>query len=187
MLEESPKLSVQIVPRKFWRSSKLDDVGKVVTTEYVTWVKKDGGMLQNAPATTEKVARMPRYFPAEWAVVKPAYDAWKEGREEVLNGTPLSAVSFVSSDKIEALALVGIKTVEDLADTNDAALDRIGIGARKLRDNARTFIRSKDGRETESKIAEMQATIDSLKAKLEGGTSEVQPAPRRGRPPLERD
>lgn len=68
------------------------------------------------------------------------YRAFKEGKESPLQGTPLAEWPTVTRSKVEELAFFHIRSVEDLAGVNDAQLQKLGMGARELREKARTFL-----------------------------------------------
>ena len=70
------------------------------------------------------------------------YEAYKAGREAPLEGTPLSEwpVSAMSPARVQELAYFHIRTVEQLAAVNDAQLQGLGMGARELRERAKTWL-----------------------------------------------
>ena len=70
------------------------------------------------------------------------YEAFRAGREAPLEGTPLSEwpVSMMSPARVQELAYFNLRTVEQLAAVNDAQLQGLGMGARELRERARTWL-----------------------------------------------
>ena len=70
------------------------------------------------------------------------YDAFRAGREAPLEGTPLSEwpVSLMSPARVQELAYFNLRTVEQLAAVNDAQLQGLGMGARELRERAKTWL-----------------------------------------------
>ena len=70
------------------------------------------------------------------------YEAFRAGREAPLEGTPLSEwpVSLMSPARVQELAYFNLRTVEQLAAVNDAQLQSLGMGARELRERARTWL-----------------------------------------------
>jgi hypothetical protein len=70
------------------------------------------------------------------------YGAFKAGREQPLEGTPLREWphSCMTVAKAEELAYFHIRTVEQLAAITDDKLNNLGMGARELRQTARTFL-----------------------------------------------
>jgi len=83
------------------------------------------------PVTDEHKARWPA-----------AYEAFRAGREAPLAGTPLAdwPNSSLTRARVAELAWFNIRTVEHLAEVNDAQLANLGMGARELRQAARTFL-----------------------------------------------
>ena len=70
------------------------------------------------------------------------YEAFKAGREAPLEGTPLAdwPNSQLTRSRVEELAYFNIRTLEHLAAVNDAQLQNLGMGARELREAAKTFL-----------------------------------------------
>ena len=70
------------------------------------------------------------------------YAAFKAGRELPPEGTPLAEWpdSTMTKARVMELAFFNIRTVEDLAAVHDNALGNLGMGARELREKARTFL-----------------------------------------------
>ncbi|HEY5412901.1 MAG TPA: hypothetical protein VIJ94_19465 [Caulobacteraceae bacterium] len=70
------------------------------------------------------------------------YQAFTAGREAPLQGTPLSEwpVSLMGPARVQELAYFNLRTVEQMAAVNDAQLQNLGMGARELRERARTWL-----------------------------------------------
>ena len=70
------------------------------------------------------------------------YQAFQAGREAPVEGTPLSEwpVSLMSPARVQELAYFNLRTVEQMAAVNDAQLQNLGMGARELRERARTWL-----------------------------------------------
>lgn len=71
-------------------------------------------------------------FPEEWA-------AFSKGIEEVKSGTPIEHWGRVTPSLAKALHMVNVRTVEDIAALQDAAVMELPQGF-KLRDDARKFL-----------------------------------------------
>ena len=76
-------------------------------------------------------------YPKEWA-------AFEAGSEQIPDGTPLSEWPRCTVSLKATLNAIHIYTVEQLAAANEAALDRIGMGARKLQAEARAFVETRE-------------------------------------------
>lgn len=121
---------------EFWTDHVPDADAKLVPVDWVRWAKVGS----NGATTDEKVERIRKNNPVVWEGIRVAYERWKAGQDAPVNGTPLEAWPGLSKGQLASLKLLNILSVEDLAGVNDAALDRIGMGARALRDRAQKFI-----------------------------------------------
>jgi hypothetical protein len=68
------------------------------------------------------------------------YQAFKDGRELPMEGTPLASWPRVTRSRVEELAFAHIRTVEQYAAVNDAQLQHLGMGARAEREAAIKFL-----------------------------------------------
>jgi hypothetical protein len=114
----------------------------------------------------DKIAFMKK----RWALIEPAYKAWKEGTVIPLNGVPLGAWPGITADQANALRLFHILTVEAVRDTPEAVIPKIPLpNYRGLMVQAAAYL---DGRgtadlaaknvELTDKIAAMQAALEEL-------------------------
>ncbi len=150
---------------------------------------------------TETVSRLGKLQPLEsdnpavlmaherWNIIKPAYDAWKNGQNLPERGTPLAAWPGITSDQVEVLKMMGILSVEEYAEASDSIISAVPFpSARELRTAAKAFLAASDKmavttelKAKDEQIAALQADIEELKAAL---LSDAGDAPkRRGRPP----
>lgn len=72
-------------------------------------------------------------FPAEWA-------AFLKGEEVPIHGTPLERWPQLTPERVANLKVAGFRTVEDIAQAPDFALQQIGMGAYALQKDARKFL-----------------------------------------------
>lgn len=133
----------------------------------------------------------------EWARdFRKMYEMFKEGKEMPVNGTPLSmCTTLFSPAEIQNCIGVQIRTLEELANSNEEALGRIGMGARALKTRAQEAIRAGEGKESAIRIEALQVENDGLKQRISDLTAVVEelreqmatlvPAEKRGpgRPP----
>lgn len=85
-----------------------------------------------------------------------AYRSWKETQEIPLDGTPIKAWPVASASQVQNILSANIRTVEDLAQANEDALAKIGMGARALKDKAISWLSAASGT---GKIAEENAAM----------------------------
>ena len=119
------------------------------------------------PATARDIDRFPRH-----------YEAFKNRTDQAaVEGTPLSAWPQVTRAQVEELAFFKVRSVEQLANINDADAGKF-MGINALRDSARVFLeQSKQDQpiaelnaknsDLEAQIAQMQKDHDALTAKID--------------------
>lgn len=93
----------------------------------------------------------------------PQYRAYKERREQVLEGTPLSEWPLITKSHVNELAHYKIKTVEQLASVPDSVAQNFR-GITRLRQQAAAYMESAKGA---APVAQMQAQLDEMKQKNE--------------------
>ena len=115
-----------------------------------------------------------------WSIIGPAYEAWLEGAEMPVNGTPLSAWSQLGPAQVKALQAGGQTTIESVAEMNDSAMSRVQLpDVRKLRDAARQILATRDEVDVIAELQNRDEQLAELKAQIEALTASK---PKRGRP-----
>lgn len=116
---------VAIMPIEFW-TEYTGEGADLKAADWVRWVKKGDSM---RPTVAEKVTRLKKGMLGEeiWAVIKPYYDRWKEGQDAPIIGMPLEAAPFATKEMVRVLGQVEIRSVEDLANAEEAALNKLPI------------------------------------------------------------
>lgn len=101
-------------------------------------------------------------IPAEWLhAYQAALKMYKEQQEIPENGTPVKNWPAVSPSQVKMLLDLNIRTVEDLAQATEEALNRIGMGARALKSKAQAWLDSSGG---QGKLA---GELESLRVRNE--------------------
>jgi len=123
------------------------------------------------------------------------YRAWKEGIEIPPTGTALVEWGLISRAEAEALVLIGVRTVEELAEMSDSVSGRIH-NVPGLKQKAKVFLKNAGGAENVAKIADLTAKNDILEARIDELMNTVNelskqnqtepPKKRRGRPTKEK-
>ncbi len=91
-----------------------------------------------------------------------AFDAFKNGEEMQITGTPLRAcMAFLKSEIMQA-ERAHIFSIEDLAACNEEALANMGLGARNLKVKAQEILNSKNSTGQAEEIAALRQKIDDL-------------------------
>jgi hypothetical protein len=68
------------------------------------------------------------------------WERWQKGQEEPMTGTPLERWPQMTPEMVANLKGLNFRTVEDVAAAADFAVQKIGMGGYKLRDDARKFL-----------------------------------------------
>lgn len=108
--------------------------------------------------------RIPRHWADQY---KQAYEAWKRGEAVPVNGTPIKGWPLLSPAQQANVISANVLTVEDLAQANDEAQRRIGMGARDFCDKAMAWLKSAKSTGTvAAENASLTATVASLTNQL---------------------
>jgi hypothetical protein len=82
-------------------------------------------------------------IPAAWLQqYRAAYEAWKAGQEIPVNGTPIRGWPVLSPAQQANVISANVLTVEDLAQANGEARQRIGMGAEDLVEKAIAWLKA---------------------------------------------
>jgi hypothetical protein len=100
-------------------------------------------------------------MPLEWAkAFETALAAYKEGRELPADGTPIVTWPAVGPAQQKSILDANIRTVEDLANANEATLAAIGIGARGLKQKAQAWL------DTAGDIGKTALEVENLRQRM---------------------
>lgn len=189
---------------KFWTTYSPMPDGSLKGTDMVAYCPIGGAQRS---VIIDAVARLGKIRPvaansedeagkmanARWGIIKPAYDAWKAGHEAPVNGTPLGAWPGITQEQAEALRMLGIRTVEEIAEASDGIITQIKLPqAREMRENAKRFLAAADKQKVANEVAKVQSENAEMKDQLEElkriimeqqNELAVLTKPRRGRPP----
>ena len=85
------------------------------------------------------------------------------GKEAPLSGTPLNEWALLKRPQIAELNYRNIRTVEDLAELSDLAVQNLGMGGQMLRVRARAYL---DDAEREAMSTKLVAENDTLRMRI---------------------
>lgn len=113
------------------------------------------------------------------------YAAFRDGIELSPDGTPLEEWPILKKSQVMELKALGFKTVEHVREMDDLAIQRIGMGGRRLKDMASVFLDDADrvaltnqlASENERKdeeIAALRRQIAEMGAQVEARFAELQ-------------
>lgn len=115
-----------------------------------------------------------------WALIGPAYEAWRSGNDVPEGGTPLAAWSGVTPEQAAFLKKVGVRTVEDVAAMGEMAVKELRWpGSQKLPKQAKSWLEGENVAAKDAQIAEMAERMAAMEAMLEEQSKKRGP----GRPP----
>lgn len=81
------------------------------------------------------------------------YEAFKAGLEVSPDGTPLEEWPILKRSQVMELKALGFKTVEHVRDMDDLAIQRIGMGGRRLKELAAGFLDDADRVASQTKLS----------------------------------
>lgn len=110
-----------------------------------------------------------------------AYAAFKRGQSDQMTGTPLAEWPQATRSMVEEMKYHGVHTVEQLAALTDGNVQNIGP-ILSLRQKAREFLEAAQSGVVPAALAERDARIAALEAKLEAMVGQGAPTelPKRG-------
>lgn len=133
-------------------------------------------------AQTRFVARVTTEHTGRWPK---EYEAFKQGIEISPDGTPLEEWPILKRSQVLELKALGFKTVEQVRDMDDHAVQRIGMGGRMLKDRAMVFLDdaeriaantrlSADNERKDAEIAALRAQVTQMGQLMEQKFAELQ-------------
>jgi len=106
------------------------------------------------------------------------YDAFKKGQEIAPDGTPLEQWPVLKKAMVLELKAIGFMTVEQVAAMSDQAIQRIGMGGRRLKDLALAYLDEAqaaaivtaaraDSERKDSEIAALRLQVENMSSQLQ--------------------
>lgn len=113
------------------------------------------------------------------------YEAFRAGTEMSPDGTPLEEWSILKRSQVLELKALGFKTVEHIRDMDDLAIQRIGLGGRRLKELAAGFLDdaermalsnrlSADSDKKDAEIAALRRQVEEMGALTQQTFDELQ-------------
>lgn len=140
----------------------------VYEKEWVEWI-----------ADKKRLAMDGRFDPKWIEQFEFQHKEWKAGREVPLNGTPLEGWPLLAKMQVEQIRAGGIHTVEDLAEANEDAIGRIGMGGRYYRDVARKWKAQAESGKDAKRLADLEQALsekDGIISELQSKMAELETA-----------
>lgn len=180
IIDETARLA-HIYPLKFWTDYEQGEGDELRPVDWVTWVKKG---TQNGSETTDKVSRVMR-DDVKWGALRPYYDAWKSKTEAPINGYPLDAWPGVTAEQARVLKERHIRSVEDLVNSSDADLIKIGLpGIRQVHGKAKAFLEARvNTAPMANEVAKLREENKAMREELEAAMALLKEATNKPEPP----
>jgi len=109
------------------------------------------------------------------------YAAFKRGEARAASGTPLEQWPIMTTGRVASLKALGVLSVEELSNLPDNMLPSLGMGARELRDQARSYLAAAADGAAASRAAaenaELRAQMERMQRQMEAlmaGSSPVE-------------
>lgn len=93
----------------------------------------------------------------------PAYQAFKDGNEAFVQGTPIAELPFLTEAKRSELRALKIQTAEQLASLPEQARKRLGMGGMELMDKAKAYLSTAS---ESAEVAALRREIEELRAQV---------------------
>jgi len=137
--------ALAVVPFGFKTDHRPQADGTLKAVDVATWGKRGYANWESSEdvprlvKTWETNKKRPDPTLTVWDALKPHYDRWKEGQDAITDGYALEGWPGITKGQIAACKALHIHSVEGLAGSPDDVVQKLGMGAMRLRDTARTF------------------------------------------------
>lgn len=155
----------------------LGALDRTVTVERVSRLQS----VQGGEDTDNLAVQLARF---RWDQIRPRYEAWKEGREMPVDGTPLGAFAALSAEDVDLLHINRVHTVEQLASMPDRLVQKLALpNIRALMEQAKMFLANSDRTAASARMTQIEDENRALRARLEEIEKTTQQRRGPGRPP----
>lgn len=95
------------------------------------------------------------------------YNAWKEGKEPVVNGTDIKMWPSISPAELKTLQAARVRSVEELAGANDGVIKMLGMGGTTLVERAKAWLASTGSNgKVAAMVEDLQAQINNMQQQM---------------------
>jgi hypothetical protein len=169
---------------RFWteyRPDGVDDKGapKLRSIDMVAYAPLGKSNMQTCVEAISRLSKVQPIDPgtdnpavlmahARWKIIKQHYDAWKQGNEVPVDGTPLGAWPALTPEQVQALKTMGLRTVEEIRDASEGIVTRFPFpNSREIQRQAGMFLAAFDKDKVSRDHAALQAQLDEKNEQLE--------------------
>lgn len=168
--KQEDRSALAVVPFGFWTDHVPQADGSLIAVDFAKWGKKGYANWESSDRVTrlqksaEDAKARPEPMLTVWDALEPHYKRWKAGQDAVTDGYALEGWVGISKGQVSACKTLHILSVEDLAAASDDVMQKLGIGFVKIREQARSFVKTlNDGT---AKIAAENAQLKEDLAQL---------------------
>jgi len=105
---------------------------------------------------------------------KESYKRWLSGQDAPVDGTSVKDWSSISPAQCQNLINAGCRTIEDLAQANDEAMRRLGMGSNELKNKAKAWLQAakdhgpltEEVTQLKNQNKQLEGTIESLQEQI---------------------
>lgn len=117
----------------------------------------------------KKRQAMSGMIPAEWiAHFELSHKAWLEQNEPPEFGTSVKMWPALTPSQVQRCVTVGLRTIEDMAEASEEAIQRYGMGGRDLKEKARAYLQSAvDHGKVAERVASLTVENEALRERLD--------------------
>lgn len=137
--------------------------GTLVAVDKITFGKRGAPNYQ----MTWEVGRLKKDQPQIWEHFRPVYEKWQKDNTIAAIGHPLEAWPAITKGQIKICKSIGLRSVEDIAESTDAVREKFGMGFLDLRTQAKLFLESKAGAAQAHEMADLRRQNETLKQGLD--------------------
>lgn len=130
-----------------------------------------GGGLTVEKIVTEQLLNEWKYGAGERKPPRPyligQYESWKAGNEPAANGIDIKNWPGATPAQVKTCLEAQLRTVEQLATAHEAAIARLGMGGRALKDKAIAYLKAAEGQGVMAEaMADMKTQMENMKAEM---------------------
>jgi hypothetical protein len=138
---------------------KSTEAGRAIynDVEYARLTPPGGNLIINKVVSEQVIDRF-----------RPQYEAWKRNEEMPENGTHVRLWPVATPAEVKMFLEAGVRTIEAVSEMNENCIQKVGMGARALKEKAQAWLKSADEKGTFSeKINTMKVENDDLRLQNE--------------------
>ena len=110
-------------------------------------------------------------IPASWPeAFRHKLSLFQTNQESPVDGTPLANMTILSPAEVKNILNANVRSVEDLAAAPEEALNRIGMGARSLKQKAQAWL------DSSNKQGKSSAELNALRVKVDEQSTQLSEA-----------